>query len=482
MQINFNPNTPNYNSINFGAKAPKASDGKKLLKQISTLPQRTINYDKFDFYYLRTLIDEGNSLHQIAEYYKEKVNVIRRVLTHFNLKTQQSMLIDAIKDNELIEALNSGKSQKEIAEMFFIDDPGALTPRIKKLGRSKVTKAKVDAIPYEKIEELLENGWNTEDIAAKFKVAYQYIRDVMKEHNLKTLRQQKIDKEVSVDFIVEMLNRGLSIKEIAERKGVGLSKISKIMKENNIKTLQQQAQEKYPTKKEIKAVISDKKTCATLGGLAKKFGLYPDVMNNLLKKYNLEIPKLVLPEVKDVEKLIEEHPRISADEIAEILGVEGVAVDKIVKTNKLKIWSYRDNKERGWSKIWDIQKLLAQGDSPTQIGEIYGLSSQGAKEMMIRLQKYCGDYVNLGDVEKLKFKKSPTEEEISSKIQEILNGPFNKTNIADIKTSPSYFLTKKLTKAFKISNMAFYNLEYRYKNLSKILEAAEEKLRNMYGK
>ena len=430
---------------------------------------------KFDYYYVRTLIDEGNSLKQIADYYKETVSTIRRVLENFKLKTQQSILIDSIRDDELIEALNSGKSQKEIAEQFFIDDPGALTPKIKKLGKSKVTQAKVDSIPNKEIINLIDSGMSMEAIAQHYNVSYQYIKDKMKQLGIKTLKQMKSEKEIPLDIVKMHLGNGWTIDRIAKLIGVTSQRLSACMKENGIKSQQQILNEQVIEKKDILLWLDKVKTVKEL---AEKLGVKKEKIIYALSKYQLQIPKLVLPEVKDLERAIKSNPQAGADEIAEILGVEGIAVDKIARKNKLKVWYYLDKNDSGYNKMYRINDMLSKGDSPVQIGEVYGISTQGAKEM-IKKMKYQPSRVSCTDIDKLELKKSPTKDEFLSKAEELLTQKLSKKDIKDIKESASYFISSKIRKAYKISDTSYYNLVFKYQ-LEDALKEIEKKLKNIY--
>ncbi len=440
------------------------------------VPNKVID-PKFDYYYVRTLIDEGNSLKQIADYYKESVHTIRNVLEHFKLKTLQSVLIDSIKDKELLEALNSGKSQKEIAEQFFIDDPGALTPRIKKLGKSKVTQTKVDSIPNREIIDFVDSGMSMEAIAQHYNVSYQFIKDKMKQLGIKTLKQMKSEKEIPLDIVKMHLEKGWSIDRIAKVIGVTPQRLSACMKENGIKSQQQILNEQVIDKKDILVWLDKVKTVKEL---AEKMGVKKEKISYALSKYKLQIPKLVLPDVKDLERAIKLNPRASADEIAEMLGVEGIAVDRVARKNKLKVWYYLDNNERGYYKMFDISDMQSKGDSPVQIGEVYGLSAQGAKEMMINISKnYPNEGKDFIDIKNLEFKKSPTKDEMLSKAEELLTKKLSKKDIKDIKETASYLISSEIRKAYKISDTSYHNLVFKYQ-IEDALKEIEKKLKNIY--
>lgn len=438
------------------------------------VPNKVID-PKFDYYYVRTLIDEGNSLKQIADYYKESVRTIRNVLEHFNLKTLQSVLIDSIKDKDLLEALNSGKSQKEIAEQFFIDDPGALTPRIKKLGKSKATQTKVDLIPNKEISDLVDSGMSMEAIAQHYNVSYQFIKDKMQQLGIKTLKQMKTEKEIPLDVVKTHLANGLTIKRIAELIGVTVPRLSACMKENGIKSQQQILNEQVIDKKDILLWLDKVKT---IKELAEKLGVKERKISYALSKYQLQIPKLVLPKVEDLERAIKSNTQAGADEIAEILGVEGIAVDKVARKNKLKVWHYLDINESGYNKMYRINDMLFKGDSLVQVGEVYGLSTQGVKEMLKKM-KYQPSLVSCTDIDKLKLKKSPTKDEMLSKAEELLTKKLSKKDIKDIKESASYLISSKIRKEYKISDTSYHNLVFKYQ-IEDALKEIEKKLKNIY--
>lgn len=438
------------------------------------VPNKVID-PKFNYYYVRTLIDEGNSLKQIADYYKESVHTIRNVLEHFKLKTLQSVLIDSIKDKELLEALNSGKSQKEIAEQFFIDDPGALTPRIKKLGKTKVTQAKVDSIPKTEIIDLVDSGMSMEAIAQHYNVSYQYIQDKMKQLGIKTLKQMKTEKEIPLDVVKAHLANGLTIKRIAELIAVTVPRLSAFMKENGIKSQQQILNEQVIEKKDILLWLDKVKT---IKELAEKLGVKKEKISYALSKYQLKIPKPVLPDVKDLERAIKANPQAGADEIAEMLGVEGIAVDRVARKNKLKVWYYLDKNDSGYSKMFRINDMLFKGDTLVQVGEVYGVSTQGVKEM-IKKMRYRPSMVSCTDIDKLELKKSPTKDEFLSKAEELLTQKLSKKDIKDIKESASYLISSKIRKAYKISDTSYHNLVFKYQ-IEDALKEIEKKLKNIY--
>lgn len=412
--------------------------------------KKAADYSKFDFYYVRTLIDEGNSLSQIAEYYKEKVSVIRRVLSHFNLKTQQSVLIDAIDKDELIKLIDEGKSQKEIAQHFFIDDAGALTPLMKKIGK-KPTQAKVDSISKEDLERKLQQGLSREEIAKEYNVAPQYLAKKMKADKLKTLVEINSEKTVPVNVLSDLLSKGISLKVISKRFQVTIHRLSEIMRENNLKTLVQAAREKDPSKEAVQAAVIGARSYVEV---ANKLGISQDRVHTVMNRYKIQLEKLVLPKGEDIKTFIGKAPKSSVDEIAKELGVEGLAVDKVVKKENINVWRiWKTSDFYRLDRLEYIYDWMKQGDSPTQIGEIFGLSSERAVDMISNLFKSNNQYDRLKNLN-LKLKPSPAKEEILEQMSLIPKSKLSKKDVKDCKYNAERFLFEKLAKKLKISDMS----------------------------
>ena len=79
-------------------------------------------------------IEEGNSIAQLASMRNISPASMRRILELNGRQTLERRILNSVSDEELLKLVQEGKSSKEIAECLGIENAGALTPRLKKLG------------------------------------------------------------------------------------------------------------------------------------------------------------------------------------------------------------------------------------------------------------------------------------------------------------------------------------------------------------
>ncbi len=480
-----------------------------------------IEYDKYDFYYLRTLIDEGNSLSQIAEFYKRSVSHMRQVLKHFNLKTQEAILAASVKKEELGKLISAGKTQQEIAQELFLENYNTVTHLIKKFGLETPISKLDKILPIGKIADLIFRGMKPNEIAQKYKIDESGIRnkmkstgfddvykelyqphDIPKEEILSLIRsdyttgeiaemyhcsiaqmvkymvKNKILKtEIPLKELIKSVENGMTIKDIAISHDTFKNRVPKLLTENNLKTRGQVLQTPLPME-----VIQEKiQGCKTYTELAKRLGISPGTAKRQALNYGLDIEReiLVLPEVSDINRIMEINPKISVDELAGKLNVETRALERVLNKNKIKIYkAYRVYSYYSWDFVKWVSWHMKHGDSPVQLGELFGLSSSKARKIVENLSEEYkdGSYIDFPKIPKDKL--SPTSESIIRSIikasKEYLYPKKNPYNYSQIYLAKD-FIKVQICKKYKISDSTFEYLLNKY-DLSDIYETYAKKM------
>ena len=382
MKINFYSN--DIDKIAFsGIKSQKGT----IKKAIKSNKCRT-DYSQFDPYFLRILIDEGCSVNEIAHDIGKSIMITRNILKHFGLKTQLSMLLDAIKPEELKKLLDAKKSQKEIAEHFMIDDVAALTPLIKKVGGKTATKAKVDSIPKEDLQKLADDGLSYERIGKLYQVAAKFIINRMNELGIKTKQKLAREKTITLEKIKHYIyGLNWSTQDISEKTGISAVKICKIMKDNNIKTPKRQKIEKIPSKEEF---IEARMVCNSLKEYMEKLCIGANKAKKYMAEYNIKPFHVVIKDPTDILELLKKNPKMSVDEIARELDLPPRSIDAAISKFKIPIM-HTSNFVFGFISADTAKKFnanIAMGDTPTQLGEQFGLSRNRIIEIADSLNDY----------------------------------------------------------------------------------------------
>lgn len=483
--------------------------------------QKPINFENYDFYYLRTLIDEGNSLSQIAEFYKETITRIRKVLHHFGLKTQEATFASVVKKEELEKLIEAGKTQEEIAKELFLEDYQTVTHLIKKFGLDTPIHKADKVLSVSKIADLLFEGYKPTEIAKKYNIDSHSIIDKMKKSGLdevyselyqphdisageirrllhsgyslteiaemnhaslpqmiKYMQKNKIYKDdITVDELKKAVISGMSIDDISRSYLVSPSRVSELLRKNELKTIWQIQQAPLP-KETVEANIDG---CKTYSEFAKRLGVSVAKAKNSLERYglSLDIKPLILPQPSKVQKLIDSVKYISIDEIAQNLGVEPMAVERVIRKNKIKFLSphiARDYYSFNFAKL--ISMLVKRGDSPVQVGEMFGLSSRKARDIMEKISDLYAD-TNYIEIPKIPAdKSSPLKNDIISAFDNILTKPY-KPSINDYGYSDIYkakeYLKNAICKKLKISEYTLEYLKIKY-GIEDILDTYAQKL------
>ena len=439
-------------------------------KNINFTATPKIDYNKYDFYYLRTLVEEGNSLSQIAEYYHTTTSRIRSVLNHFNLKTQEATLLDAINIDELKELHNSGFSQKSIAEHFGLEQAGSLSKLYKKIG----LRNNIQNITAEELQKLVDEGYDTEQLAKMFNVSSVSISIKLRALGIKTSRCEVRDTPLSLEQVKYLYcDLKMAVTEIARKLGVSIPRINKIIKDNQIKTHADIINENLPTKDEMLKQITG---CKTLKEYSQRLGLNPSKTESLMKQYGIQLRKVEAEDITIIKKLLKENPKLSVDEIAEKLNINGELLDAAFKTENIIIFHTNDlmNKDAHYTnKPYHIFKIAescaAQGDSAIQIAEQLGISSEKLKHI---ISDYCKKH-NIS-FEFCKNKVSPDEKKLIKTITSMASKKLDKDGLYK---KPEK-LKRNIIKKLKISEESFDYLikKYNLNNLfiSSILPESQE--------
>ncbi len=481
---------------------------------VEGLSKNFIDYSEYDYYYLKILTEEGNSLSQIAKFYKKGVHTIRQVLAHFDLKTMEATFAAAVKKEELKARIDAGETQKEIADAFYLEDERTVTHLVKKFGLETPIHKVDKLLSMDKIAELIFRGMKPEDIAQKYSVDVSSIIQNMKksgfweiykelyqphdipkdeiigliksgysiseiaEMNHVSLDQmvrymQKnniLKKNIPIDDLIQSVKNGMTIKEIAVSNETYKNRVPKILAENDLKTKGQIMYNKSVPKELVEKYA---KECSTYTELAEKLHVSPSTAKSLTERYDtpINIEVIIYPDIKDVKELIKNRRYISIDEIAQILDVKPEAVERVLANSKTKIkppHKIKDFDSFEFTK-W-VNFLLQNGDSPVQIGELVGLSSKKARKILEKISKlYEGDkFFEFAEIPK--DKKSPDKADITKVIKSSINKEYKSdfygyNKIYNAKDSIKLCISKK----FNISVVTVDALIAKY-DLDKLLQ------------
>lgn len=481
-----------------------------------------IKYDEYDFYYLRTLIDEGNSLSQIAEFYKTNVGQIRKVLKYYNLQTQEATFAAVAKKEEVIKLINSGKTQEEIAEALFLDDKTSLTHILKKFGLEMPIRKVDKVLPIEKISDLIFGGMKIDEIAQKYKISTRTIKDKMKSsgfwevyenlyqpHDIskreildlinsgykmseiaeinhvslyqlvKYMVKNKILKtDVPLKDLVNSVKNGLSVKKIALKHEVFETRVYKMLTQNNLTTKGQQKRISLPKGFVLEKIIG----CTTYKELGEKLNISAQSAKRLITKYGIKFKNkdLNLPKIENVKKTLRINPKISADELAKSLSVDTTVLEKFLKRHsQISIYTpHKINDFRSFEFAKWTSSLMKHGDSPVQIGELTGISSSKAREI---IEKLISKYKNNKNFEMVKI----PDEKPSPSSADIIRSFIDATGEYSSKREKSYtygqihlakdFVKAKICTKFQISDTTFEYLLNKY-DLAEIFDKYANKM------
>ena len=461
--LNFNRN--HTNKITFSGIKPQKEVVAKAIRHGNS----KIDYSQFDPYFLRILIDEGCSLSEIAHDIKQKVSTTRCILRHFNLKTQLAMLLDSINPKELKQMLDAKKSQKEIAEHFMIDDFAALTPLIKKIGENPATQNKVNSIPEEELQEFADKGFSLAKIGEHYHVSAKFIRDKMQELGIKTKRELSKEKTITIEEIKHYIfDCGWSTEDISRSRGIPIGRIYKIMKENNVKTPKQQIIERIPTKEEF---IEARKVCNTMKEYTAKLGIGQDKAIKYMAEYNIKPFRVVIKDPSNILELLKKNPNISVDEIARELDLPPRAVDAAISKFKIPIMhtSYFYRSVISSNTARKFNENIAMGDTPTQLGEQYGLSSNRIVEIANSINDYESQYLKYNscyeeylvkNCDLSTCKPSPNKEAVENCIKKICD---SWENLQKLRRSNYKIYTNNLQTILKELHISEDTLDYLIK-------------------
>ena len=489
----------------------------KMRHQLGITPVKRaleINYDKFDYHYLKILIDEGNSLSQIAKFYQETASRIRRVLKHFGLMTQEATFAAAVKKEELSKLLEEGKTAQEIAEAFYLEDYRTITHLIKKFNLDMPIH-KVDKIlGINKIANLIFDGMKPEEIAKKYNIDLSTIinrmrasgfdevykelyqpHDIPKEEILDLIKKgystsemaemyhcslhqlvqymvknKILNTDIPVKKLIKSIEQGMSITDIALKHEVYKNRVPQILEKNNLKTLGQIRQTTLP-----KEIVEDKIVgCKTYKELAARLGVSSTTAKSLVTKYGLKLEReiVTLPDIKAIKRIMETYPKASVDELASILEVEIPALERVIRQNNIKI--YTPHKIHDYNSFEFAQWIsyhLEHGDSPVQLGELMGISSARARKIVEKISEEYKDqrYLIFPKIPKNKF--SPNDTGIMRKVAKYAREyyyPKNSYNYSQTHLARN-FLKVQICKEYNISDTTLEYLINKY-NLNESID------------
>lgn len=326
------------------------------------IPKGIREYNLEELRLLDIQIEEGNSIAQLAEMRGISSSQMRKILEKYGRKTMEGTIADAITDKELKKLVDSGKSAKEIAQIYGLETSGALTPRLKKLGIS-ATRSKINNIPEQYYREAFSSGKSVDEVAAQLKVSPKYIAQKYKELGL--VKQVYTPTQAEINEIRDLVARDYTQSEISKKMGIEPWKVVKIVSENSIKTPRQALYDSLPRGAELEKHIQNSVTWADL---ATYLHCDETMAKTLLKNEGLTFTRRIMPKSNDLQQILSENPYATVDEIAQKLSLPPKLISKALERDYVKLGEH-----------FSVRQLVEQ-NSPKQIAELTGSSTQSVIE------------------------------------------------------------------------------------------------------
>ena len=293
------------------------------------------------------------------------VGANRRAVT----KEQLQELVDKkLSIDEICEQLNIGKNA------YF-----GLLQKFNILTEYKSNKLNVQNITREQLVELINNGKTNPEIAEQLGISQPTLQRLIGEFHIKTkyLQSKKIISSISKEQLQELVNSGKSTAEICKELNIPIRTYSRLISQYGIMTKTRQAKKHLSSikKEELQQLVDEGLTKEEICRKLKLAG--ESTFYILLKRLNIRynyrhhIGEINIPR-GDLQKVVDEWE--SVQDIQDKLKISDSAFYEKSRLAKVKT-VLRDSIDRLKNlNIQDIQEMMDMGATPKEICEMYDLT------------------------------------------------------------------------------------------------------------
>jgi transposase len=313
------------------------------------------------------------------------------------------MAIEEQKALKIIKLYNKGIPITELAKIFNIGR-GTISNLLKANNiEIKTLKFYIKKFTNEDEAIVIElyPKLSVEKIAEKFNVSYQVIIDVFKKHNIKT-RTAEQRRKLSPDDekeISDLYNKGYSSIELGVRFGLRANSIRYILNRNGVeirnshKTKNPNNGFKIKLQDHIK-IIKKYKEGLTEVKVAELFGVKPQTIRRILRKYNIKTRsavsysiKLTAQKKKEIINLYSKG--MSSPEIANVLDIGTTSIARTLKANNVKTRPTNFYTRKFDSKQEkEIISFYKQGNSVNGVARKFGTTFATIRSILVRNNSY----------------------------------------------------------------------------------------------
>lgn len=186
-------------------------------------------YADLDINEVKADLEAGYSINKLAKKYEISNSSMRNFLKENNLATKEGAILKNIKKEDLIIYLLEGKSAKEIAQIYGLNNPGALSPLFKIFELEPATEKKVSDITKEELLGYKICGISDKELSNRFNVSPAYIasrRNALGISSMIDLKEYPVDE---IGYLIE--TQGLIPEEVSQKLNISLNKILQIVHE-----------------------------------------------------------------------------------------------------------------------------------------------------------------------------------------------------------------------------------------------------------
>ncbi len=292
---------------------------------------------------LKQLIAQRKTITEIAEIFGVTRQSISRKLMEYGLQTelqaiikQRTDILSSITADELQQLINKGKTLTEIAELYNVNE-STINNKLKEYGlrtfeqiRREAQRLKTGTLDRETLEELINTGKSTIEIAKIYGLSISTIGRKLLEFNLQTKEQLQREitsniKEKDLRILCKEKNAG----EIALIFNVSRQTILNKLKEYGLKTKDQIQREHNAliTANQLLEEIAQGKSPKRI---SESLGVSLSTYHYLLQKFNIKIPQ----NKKYIETEDKRYERFPFEDIQNRL-IELSECNQIIKDEKL---------------------------------------------------------------------------------------------------------------------------------------------------
>lgn len=369
---------------------------------------------------LEYAIDHDISVAELSKRYQVSPQYIFARLKELKLQTKEQKRQNVkVPKKYFCNDVKAGFSVNKLAKKYHIGTNRVMNLVQKYKLQIAPKQTFEDIYPIETVKDLVQNASSIREIAKALEISDKTAYKILKKYGLKISKPEPLWKILPHDEIIQAINEGQSVHQIAKIYRADDNDIYAFINNNGLKSPKKIYYENLPSKDDIQTAMNG---INTEEELAQKLGIRKGTLNSLLTKYDLKLMPSY-PLVEDISRILKDNPNASVDEISNELGYSGISVDKMISKTGFRIFhTLSFAKKSNEYNAYIINYFLEHGDSPLQIAEMFGVSSQKVQEMIIRLKN--ANYYDLRHIntnEAVKLKDSPTQNEIKTTIERLNN-------------------------------------------------------------